>query len=83
MTFLGTDIDHDGGKIIIVAGAPSTSGEDEQRMLVALREVMDQDRHPPLRGSESTVARSSPGTSGPPTAAPSPSWATPSTWRPG
>ena len=49
VTFLGTDIDHDGGKIILVAGAPSTSGEDEQRMLVALREIMDQQRDPPLR----------------------------------
>ncbi len=32
ITFLGTDIDHDGGKVILVAGAPSTSGDDEHRM---------------------------------------------------
>ena len=49
VTFLGTDIDHDGGKIILVAGAPSTPGEDELRMLVALRQIMDRERNPPLR----------------------------------
>jgi class 3 adenylate cyclase/tetratricopeptide (TPR) repeat protein len=49
VTFLGTDIDHDGGKIILVAGVPSTSGDDEQRILVALREVLDRNRLPKLR----------------------------------
>ena len=49
VTFLGTDIDHDGGKIILVAGAPSTSGDDEENMLVALREVMDKQRHLEVR----------------------------------
>ena len=41
MTFLATDVDHDGGKIILTAGAPSTLGDDEHRMLLTLREVMD------------------------------------------
>ncbi len=34
VTFLGTDIDHDGGKVILVAGAPNATGEDEGRMLL-------------------------------------------------
>ena len=33
VTFLGTDIDHDGGKIILVAGVPRAMGDDEERML--------------------------------------------------
>ena len=41
VTFLGTDIDHDGGKIILVAGVPTALGDDEERILVALRRVMD------------------------------------------
>ncbi len=49
VTFIGTDVDHDGGKIILVAGAPSASGEDEHHMLLALRQIMDQERHPALR----------------------------------
>ncbi len=49
VTFLGTDIDHDGGKVILVAGAPATSGDDEDHMLLALRQIMDRRRNPPLR----------------------------------
>ncbi len=49
VTFLGTDIDYDGGKIILVGGAPSTSGDDEHRMLLALRQVMERARTPPVR----------------------------------
>ena len=49
VTFLGTDIDHDGGKIILVAGAPSTSGDDEHHMLLALRQIMDCERTPAVR----------------------------------
>ena len=41
VAFLGTDIDRDGGKIILTAGAPTTSGQDEHRMLLAVREIMD------------------------------------------
>ncbi|MGA2522104.1 MAG: adenylate/guanylate cyclase domain-containing protein [Acidimicrobiales bacterium] len=41
VAFLGTDIDRDGGKIILTAGAPSTTGQDEHRMLLVLRETMD------------------------------------------
>ena len=49
ITFLGTDIDHDGGKVILVAGAPSTSGDDEHRMLLALRQIIERDRSPAIR----------------------------------
>jgi len=49
ITFLGTDIDHDGGKVILVAGAPSTTGDDEHHMLLAIRQILDRDRHPALR----------------------------------
>ncbi|HXN60761.1 MAG TPA: adenylate/guanylate cyclase domain-containing protein [Acidimicrobiales bacterium] len=49
VTFIGSDIDHDGGKIILVAGAPLATGEDEHHMLLALRQVMDRPRTPPLR----------------------------------
>jgi len=33
ITLLGTDIDHDGGKLILVAGVPRRVGDDEERML--------------------------------------------------
>jgi class 3 adenylate cyclase/tetratricopeptide (TPR) repeat protein len=38
--FLGTDVDRDGGKIILTAGAPTASGNDEERMLLSLREIV-------------------------------------------
>ena len=41
VTFLGTDIDHDGGKIILVAGVPRAMGDDEERMLGAVRRIAD------------------------------------------
>ncbi|HVM67589.1 MAG TPA: adenylate/guanylate cyclase domain-containing protein, partial [Acidimicrobiales bacterium] len=43
VTFLASDVDHDGGKIILVAGAPTASGDDEQRMLLALRHLITGD----------------------------------------
>jgi class 3 adenylate cyclase/tetratricopeptide (TPR) repeat protein len=46
VTFLGTDIDAGGGKILLVAGAPTSGGNDEERMLLALRGVIE--RCPPL-----------------------------------
>jgi class 3 adenylate cyclase/tetratricopeptide (TPR) repeat protein len=49
VTFLATDADKDGGKIILTAGAPSTSGDDEQRMLLAVREIMDAENPLPIR----------------------------------
>jgi class 3 adenylate cyclase/tetratricopeptide (TPR) repeat protein len=46
VTLLGTDIDAGGGKILLAAGAPTSGGNDEERMLLALREVTE--RSPPL-----------------------------------
>ena len=41
VTFLETDVDRDGGKIMLVAGAPSSSGRNEEQVLRAVRLVMD------------------------------------------
>ncbi len=47
--FLATDVDRDGGKVILTAGAPTASGDDEERMLLALREIVDKERALPVR----------------------------------
>ena len=49
VTFLGTDIDRDGGKIILAAGVPRAAGQDEERMLRALRRIVERDRTLPVR----------------------------------
>ena len=49
VTFFETDIDRDGGKVMLVAGAPRSSGHDEERMLRAVRAVMDRAGVLPLR----------------------------------
>ncbi len=49
VTFLETDIDTDGGKMILVAGAPSTAGEDEERILRTARGIADLQTPLPLR----------------------------------
>ena len=49
VTFLGTDIDHDGGKVILVAGTPSALGDDEGRMLLTLRAIVDAETSVPVR----------------------------------
>ncbi len=41
-TFLATDLDRNGGKILLVAGAPMASPDDEDRTLNTLLEVMEQ-----------------------------------------
>lgn len=41
ITFLATDIDRDGGKIILTAGAPIATGSDEEGMLRAVRSIAD------------------------------------------
>jgi class 3 adenylate cyclase/tetratricopeptide (TPR) repeat protein len=38
--FLASDVDSDGGKVILTAGAPTATGDDEERMLRALRDVI-------------------------------------------
>jgi predicted ATPase/class 3 adenylate cyclase len=49
VTFLGSDVDHDGGKIIVVAGAPAATQDDEARLLSALRALADAETTIPLR----------------------------------
>ena len=44
--FLDTDIDTDGGKIRLSAGVPWAIGEDEERLLLALRHIVES--QPPL-----------------------------------
>ena len=41
--FLGSDIYEDGGKVILTAGAPEATGSDEERMLRAVRAIIDVD----------------------------------------
>ena len=40
VTFLGSDIQADGGKLVLLAGAPATAGDDEHRLLLALRALV-------------------------------------------
>ena len=47
--FLATDVDADGGKLILTAGAPSVSGNDEEHMLLAMRAIADGQRALPVR----------------------------------
>jgi class 3 adenylate cyclase/tetratricopeptide (TPR) repeat protein len=47
--FLASDVDADGGKLILTAGAPSVSGNDEERMLLATRAIADGHRAIPVR----------------------------------
>jgi class 3 adenylate cyclase/tetratricopeptide (TPR) repeat protein len=41
VTFLASDLDNNGGKIILVAGVPTASDDDEGRMLRAVRRIAD------------------------------------------
>jgi class 3 adenylate cyclase/tetratricopeptide (TPR) repeat protein len=43
VTFLATDINEDGGKVILAAGAPVAREEDEARILRAFRRIADSD----------------------------------------
>lgn len=47
--FLGSDVDADGGKLILSAGVPKMVGDDEERMLLALRRIAEADRRLPIR----------------------------------
>jgi len=42
VTFLESDIDRDGGRVILVSGAPQTFGDDEERMLRTVRAILDE-----------------------------------------
>ena len=76
LCFLGTDIDKDGGKLILSGGAPKAHGDDEERMLLALRRIVETPLPLPIRIGVNRAA-SSPATSAPSTGARTPSWATP------
>ena len=49
VTFFESDINRDGGKIMLTAGAPRSAGHDEERMLRVARLVMDRAGRLPLR----------------------------------
>jgi tetratricopeptide (TPR) repeat protein len=49
VAFLASDIDRDGGKLILTAGAPASGGNDDERMLLALRDVADATLPLPIR----------------------------------
>ena len=42
VTFLESDVDRDGGRVILVSGAPQTFGDDEERMLRTVRAILDE-----------------------------------------
>jgi len=48
VTWLESDIDRDGGKLYLVAGAPSSPGGDEERMLRAVRGIVEAGVGPPI-----------------------------------
>jgi class 3 adenylate cyclase/tetratricopeptide (TPR) repeat protein len=41
VTFLATDVDHDGGKIILASGVPTATAEDADNLLAAVRRIVD------------------------------------------
>jgi class 3 adenylate cyclase/tetratricopeptide (TPR) repeat protein len=49
VTFFESDINRDGGKIMLTAGAPRSAGDDEERMLRAARMIADGAGTLPLR----------------------------------
>jgi class 3 adenylate cyclase/tetratricopeptide (TPR) repeat protein len=48
VTWLESDIDVNGGKLYLVAGAPVTGGNDEERMLRTVRAIVDAHVGPPI-----------------------------------
>ncbi len=49
ISFLGSDIDRDGGKIILSAGAPHATANDEEAILRAARSIVSSDHGLPVR----------------------------------
>ena len=47
--FLGSDVSAAGGKLILTAGVPSAVGDDEERMLLALRQIVESETRLPVR----------------------------------
>src|SRR5690349_9417937 len=57
VTFLESDIDRDGGRIILVSGAPQTFGDDEERLLRTVRAIVDAGLPFPVRSEERRVGK--------------------------
>ncbi|MCC7114771.1 MAG: AAA family ATPase [Burkholderiales bacterium] len=49
VALLASDVDADGGKLILTAGAPTVTGDDEERMRLALRRIVDAGVPLPIR----------------------------------
>jgi class 3 adenylate cyclase/tetratricopeptide (TPR) repeat protein len=49
VSFLDTDVDVNGGKILLVGGAPSSAGDDTDRLLTTAREAVNRAGRLPLR----------------------------------
>jgi class 3 adenylate cyclase/tetratricopeptide (TPR) repeat protein len=49
VAFLETDVAIDGGNVLLVAGAPRTYGDDEERLVSAVRSILDRTGSIPLR----------------------------------
>jgi len=49
VTFFETDINRDGGKVMLTAGAPRSADHDEERMLRTARKILDRAGRLPLR----------------------------------
>ncbi|MFN8187706.1 MAG: adenylate/guanylate cyclase domain-containing protein [Gaiellales bacterium] len=49
VVFSETDISANGGKILLIAGAPASAGDDEERMLRTARAVIEQEFWLPIR----------------------------------
>ncbi len=49
VTVLATDVDQDGGKIVLSAGIPRSSGLEDDRMLATVRHILDSDIDLPIR----------------------------------
>ena len=49
ITWLESDIDVGGGKLYLTAGAPTSIGDDEERMLRAVRQILDAEHASELR----------------------------------
>lgn len=49
VAFLASDVDADGGKLILTAGAPKATGNDEERLLLALRKIVTSEPPLPLK----------------------------------
>jgi class 3 adenylate cyclase/tetratricopeptide (TPR) repeat protein len=49
VSFLDTDVEVNGGKILLVGGAPRSAGDDTDRLLTAVRETLDRAGRLPLQ----------------------------------